>query len=55
MVSVAHQAVDLELRVASNRAPVAVRLRPNQTYVALTGQILEGVPRAAVAGYSVGQ
>lgn len=53
VVAVTREMVDLKLHVASNQVPVAVRLRPNQTFVASSGQTLEGVPMASVVGYSM--
>ena len=52
VVSVSREAVDLALHVASDRPPVAVRLRPNQTFVASTGRVTEGVPSTPVAAYT---
>ena len=52
VVAVSRDAVDLVLHVASNKPAVPVRLSPNQTFVARTGETLEGRPPASLAGYS---
>ena len=52
VVSVYRDKVDLILHVASDKPAVPVRLRPNQSFIALTGEILEGRSMASLAGYS---
>ena len=52
IVSVGRDAVRLEMRVLTNRPRVSVRLRPNQTFVAATREVIEGAPRSPIAGYA---
>ena len=52
IVSVGRDAVRLKMRVLTNRPPVSVRLRPNQTFVAATREVIEGAPRFPIAGYA---
>ncbi len=52
ILSVGRDAVRLEMRVFTNRPPVSVRLRPNQTFVAATREVIEGAPRFPIAGYA---
>ncbi|MCH7930823.1 MAG: hypothetical protein IH906_01235 [Proteobacteria bacterium] len=52
IVSVGRDAVRLKMRVLTNRPPVSVRLRPNQTFVAATREVIEGAPRSPIAGYA---
>ncbi len=53
IVSVGRDAIELEVRVLTNRLPVSVRLRPNQTFIAATREVVEGTPRLPVAGDAV--
>ncbi len=52
IVSVGRDAIRLKMRVLTNRPPVSVRLRPNQTFVAATRAVIEGPPRSPIAGYA---
>lgn len=52
IVSVGRDAVRFKMRVLTNRPPVSVRLRPNQTFVAATREVIEGAPRSPIAGYA---
>ncbi len=52
ILSVGRDAVRLEMRVFTNRPPVSVRLRPNQTFVTATREVIEGAPRSPIAGYA---
>ena len=52
IVSVGRDAVRLEMRVLTNRPRVSVRLRPNQTFVTATREVIEGAPRSPIAGYA---
>ena len=52
IVSVGRDAVRLKMRVLTNRPPVSVRLRPNQTFVTATREVIEGAPRFPIAGYA---
>ena len=52
IVSVGRDAVRLKMRVLTNRPPVSVRLRPNQTFVTATREVIEGAPRSPIAGYA---
>ena len=52
VVSVSREAVELALHVVSDQPAVPVRLRPNQSFIARSGEILEGKAAAALVGYS---
>ncbi len=52
IVSVGRDAVRLKMRVLTNRPPVSVRLRSNQTFVAATREVIEGAPRFPTVGYA---
>ena len=44
-LGVERDSIELTLRVTEGAAPVTVRLRPNQTYIVATGEVVEGAPR----------
>lgn len=43
-LSVDREAVRVRLQVSTARPPVSVRLRPNQSYIVATGEVIEGPP-----------
>ena len=49
VIAVSREAVELALHVVSDQPPVPVRLQPNQAYIARSGEIVEGMPTAALA------
>lgn len=42
VISVSHNAIEIALQVVSDRPPILVRLKPNQTYVARSREVIEG-------------
>jgi len=55
VISVTREADELKLHRVNNQAPVMLQLRPNQTFIAVTGMTYEGMPTALMAGNGVSQ
>lgn len=48
-LSVERDSIEVKLRVADDEPLVTVRLRPNQSYIVATGEVVEGAAAAAIA------